>query len=89
MPGSVILSDDFWLLGPSFAHYIETDLKPEGIGVENMRPDSVDAENMRPQSVSVSFDDADYRPRSATAKELKPIGRTRNLRPKSKKVEET
>lgn len=90
MPGFVILSDDFWLIGPQFANYIDTDLRPDSVGVDELKPDALTSIDLRPVSGTVvsEQDEQQSRPTSIGARELKPVGKAYELRPTSLKVEE-
>lgn len=90
MPGSIILSDDFWLLGPKFARYIETDLKPDVEQVVDVRPEMAAASNLRPQvgTVIPETEAAALRPRTLGAETLRPSSRTMNIKPKMRRVTE-
>ena len=90
MPGAILVSDDYWLLGARFARWIDTDYKPEGVGVENLKPESISLDNFRPVSQTAVETDGvtQFKPRSAGAQSLRPRASATNMRPQSRKAEE-
>lgn len=90
MAGAILVSDDFWLLGARFARYIDTDLKPDGTGVENLKPESLALDNLRPVANMAELEStaSSHRPNSVNAKSLRPKASTTNLRPRSSRIEE-
>jgi hypothetical protein len=86
MPAGVIISDKFWIVGPKFAIYTGSGLRPTTTRAINLKPDSDVAVHLAPHSGSASplaTPAAELAPRSTSAQNLKPTGRGRTLRPSS------
>lgn len=80
----VIVSREFWLIGPRFAVYGQTALRPEVDSAEEMRPEDSTVVELRPdvgQVVTPQVVAVDPEPLITSAEDLKPTIQPTHLTP--------